>query len=165
MPYQVFASSDGHLIVATSNDSQYRAYCKAIDTPGLADDPRFLTNRLRVTNREILITLLTDIIKRGRRDDWLAKLEAVGVLCGPINNIAQTFSHPQAQARQLRRDLPHPLGETAPITASPLRFSETPVQYRHAPPLLGEHTREILRDVLHKSEQDIDALSAAHHPA
>jgi crotonobetainyl-CoA:carnitine CoA-transferase CaiB-like acyl-CoA transferase len=165
VPYQVFASSDGHLIVATGNDSQYRAYCKAIDTPGLADDPRFLTNRLRVTNREILITLLTDIMKRGRRDDWLAKLEAVGVLCGPINNIAQTFSHPQAKARQLRRDLPHPLGETAPITASPLRFSETPVQYRHAPPLLGEHTREILRDVLHKSKQEIDALSAAHHPA
>lgn len=165
VPYQVFASSDGHLIVATGNDSQYRAYCNAIGAPELADDPRFLTNRLRVTNREILIALLTDIMQRGRRDDWLAKLEAVGVPCGPINNIAQAFAHPQAQARQLRRDLPHSLGGTAPITASPLRFSETPVQYRHAPPLLGEHTREILRDVLHKSEQEIDALSAAHHPA
>lgn len=126
VPYQVFASSDGHLIVATGNDSQYRAYCNAIDAPELADDPRFLTNRLRVTNREILIALLTDIMKRGRRDDWLAKLESVGVPCGPINNIAQAFAHPQVQARQLRRDLPHPLGGTAPITASPLRFSENP---------------------------------------
>lgn len=161
VPYQVFVSSDGHLIVATGNDSQYRAYCKAIGAPELADDPRFLTNRLRVTNRDALIALLTDIMKRGKRDDWLEKLEAAGVPSGPINTIAQTFAHPQAQARQLRRDLPHASGGAAPVTASPLRFSATPVQYRHAPPLLGEHTHEILRDVLHKSDQEIEALSAA----
>ncbi|OZI79119.1 CaiB/BaiF CoA transferase family protein [Bordetella genomosp. 2] len=157
VPYQVFAAADGHLIVATGNESQYRAYCKAIGAPELGDDPRFATNRLRVTNRDALIALLGDIMKRGRRDDWIARLEAAGVPCGPINNIAQAFAHPQAQARQLRRDLPHPLGGSAAVTASPLRFSASPVVYRNAPPLLGQHTREILRDVLGKSDAEIAA--------
>ena len=151
VPYQVFATSDGHMIVATGNDSQYRAYCKAIGAPELAEDPRFLDNRGRVTHRDALIALLVDIMKTGRRDDWIAKLEAVGVPCGPINDIAQAFAHPQAQARGLRREIPHPLGGTAPTTASPLRLSGSPVQYRRAPPLLGQHTEEILREVLGRS--------------
>ena len=157
VPYQVFAAADGHLIVATGNESQYRAYCKAIGAPELGDDPRFATNRLRVTNRDTLIALLADIMKRGRRDDWIARLEAAGVPCGPINNIAHAFAHPQVRARQLRRDLPHPLGGSAAVTASPLRFSASPVVYRNAPPLLGQHTREILRDVLGKSDAEIAA--------
>nr|WP_315845683.1 CaiB/BaiF CoA-transferase family protein [uncultured Achromobacter sp.] len=161
VPYQVFAASDGHLIVATGNESQYRAYCRAIGVPELGDDPRFATNRLRVTHRETLIGILTAIMQEGRRDDWIAKLEAVGVPCGPINNIAQAFAHPQAQARQLRRDLPHPAGGTAPVTASPLRFSASPIVYRRAPPMLGEHTEEVLRDVLGKSADAIAAFKAA----
>lgn len=151
VPYQVFAASDGHLIVATGNESQYRAYCHAIGAPELGDDPRFATNRLRVTNRDELVALLTDIMKQGPRDEWIRKLEAVGVPCGPINSIEQTFDHPQVKARGLRRELPHPLGGTAPVTASPLRFSASPVTYRKAPPMLGEHTQEILRDVLGKT--------------
>ncbi len=158
VPYQVFAASDGHLIVATGNESQYRAYCRAIGVPELGDDPRFATNRLRVTNRVELIGILTDIMREGRRDDWIAKLEAVGVPCGPINDIAQAFAHPQAQARQLRRDMPHPAGGVAPVTASPLRLSDSPVVYRRAPPMLGEHTEEVLRDVLGKSAQAIAAF-------
>ncbi|HEY9319556.1 crotonobetainyl-CoA:carnitine CoA-transferase CaiB-like acyl-CoA transferase [Achromobacter deleyi] len=161
VPYQVFAARDGHLIVATGNESQYRAYCRAIGVPELGDDPRFATNRLRVTNREVLIAILTEIMLQGRRDDWIAKLEAVGVPCGPINDIAQAFAHPQAQARQLRRDLPHPAGGMAPVTASPLRFSASPVVYRRAPPLLGEHTEEVLREVLGKSADAIAAFKAA----
>ncbi|KOF52724.1 CoA-transferase [Achromobacter sp. DMS1] len=160
VPYQVFAASDGHLIVATGNESQYRAYCRAIGAPELGDDPRFATNRLRVANRETLIGLLSDIMRRGRRDDWIEKLEAVGVPCGPINDIAQAFAHPQAQARQLRRDLPHPLGGQAAVTASPLRFSASPVQYRLAPPLLGQHTEEVLRDVLGKPPEAVAAYAA-----
>ncbi|CAB3708811.1 CaiB/BaiF CoA transferase family protein [Achromobacter piechaudii] len=158
VPYQVFAASDGHLIVATGNESQYRAYCRAIGAPELGDDPRFATNRLRVTNREVLIELLTTIMLQGRRDDWIDKLEAVGVPCGPINDIAQSFAHPQSQARQLRREIPHPLGVTAPVTASPLRFSDSPVVYRRAPPLLGEHTEQVLREVLGKSPEAIEAF-------
>ena len=160
VPYQVFAARDGHLIVATGNESQYRAYCTAIGAPELGDDPRFATNRLRVANRGTLVPLLADIMREGRRDDWIARLEAVGVPCGPINDIAQAFAHPQAQARQLRRDLPHPGGGVAPVTASPLRFSASPVVYRRAPPLLGQHTEEVLRDVLGKSPQAIAAFVA-----
>jgi len=151
VPYQVFAASDGHLIVAIGNESQYRAYCQAIGAAHLADDPRFATNRLRVVNRDALVTLLSDIMRQGKRDDWIAALKAVGVPCGPINNIAQAFAHPQAQARQLRRELPHPSGGMAPITASPMRFSDSPVVYRRAPPLLGEHTEEVLRELLGQS--------------
>jgi len=160
VPYQVFAASDGHLIVATGNESQYRAYCRAIGAPELGDDPRFATNRVRLANRELLVGLLTEIMRQGKRDDWIAKLEAVGVPCGPINDIAQAHAHPQAQARQLRRDLPHPAGGIAAVTASPLRLSASPVEYRRAPPLLGEHTEEVLREVLGKTAQEIAAFRA-----
>jgi len=155
VPYQVFAASDGHLIVATGNESQYRAYCRAIGAPELGDDPRFATNRMRLANRELLVGLLTEIMRQGKRDDWIAKLEAVGVPCGPINDIAQAQAHPQAQARQLRRDMPHPAGGIAAVTASPLRLSASPVEYRRAPPLLGEHTEEVLREVLGKTQEEI----------
>ncbi|CAB3741411.1 Acetyl-CoA:oxalate CoA-transferase [Achromobacter deleyi] len=159
VPYQVFAASDGHLIVATGNESQYRAYCAAIGAAELGDDPRFATNRLRVTHRDTLVALLAEIMGRGKRDDWIAKLEAVGVPCGPINDIAQAFAHPQVAARQLRRDLPHPSGGVAPVTASPLRLSASPVVYRRAPPLLGQHTEEVLREVLGKSPEAIAAFT------
>lgn len=159
VPYQVFAASDGHLIVATGNESQYRAYCTAIGAAELGDDPRFATNRLRVTHRDTLVALLAEIMRRGTRDDWIARLEAVGVPCGPINDIAQAFAHPQVAARQLRRDLPHPSGGVAPVTASPLRFSASPVVYRRAPPLLGQHTEEVLREVLGKSPEAIAAFT------
>lgn len=159
VPYQVFAASDGHLIVATGNESQYRAYCTAIGAAELGDDPRFATNRLRVTHRDTLVALLTEIMRQGKRDDWIARLEAVGVPCGPINDIAQAFAHPQVAARQLRRDLPHPSGSVAPVTASPLRFSASPVVYRRAPPLLGQHTEEVLREVLGKSPEAIAAFT------
>lgn len=162
VPYQVFAASDGHLIVATGNESQYRAYCAAIGAAELGDDPRFATNRLRVTNRDTLVALLTRIMEQGKRDDWIAKLEAVGVPCGPINDIAQAFAHPQVQARQLRRDLAHPAGGVAPVTASPLRLSASPVVYRRAPPLLGQHTEEVLREVLGKSPEAIAAFTAGN---
>ncbi|OAD14367.1 CaiB/BaiF CoA transferase family protein [Achromobacter insolitus] len=160
VPYQVFAASDGHLIVATGNESQYRAYCRAIGAPELGDDPRFATNRMRLANRELLVGLLTEIMRQGKRDDWIAKLEAVGVPCGPINDIAQAQAHPQAQARQLRRDMPHPAGGVAAVTASPLRLSASPVEYRRAPPLLGEHTEEVLREVLGKTQEEIAAFRA-----
>ncbi|SPU52916.1 CaiB/BaiF CoA transferase family protein [Bordetella trematum] len=164
VPYQVFAAADGHLIVATGNESQYRAYCHAIGAPGLAEDPRFVTNHLRVTHRDTLVALLADIMRQRTRDDWISRLEAAGVPCGPINDIAQAFAHPQAQARQLRRSLPHPLGGVADVTASPLRFSASPVVYRAAPPLLGQHTEEVLRDLLGKSPQAIADYVASLGP-
>ena len=156
VPYQVFAASDGHLIVAVGNDSQFRAFCAIIGAVELGTDARYATNKQRVINRVALIEQLTAIMAAGKRDDWLQKLEAVGVPCGPINDIEQVFDNPQVQARGLRQEMTHPLAGRASVTASPLRFSETPVQYRRAPPMLGEHTEEVLREVL-----GMDAASVA----
>lgn len=146
VPYQVFSASDGHLIVATGNDGQYRAYCKAIGRPELGEDPNYVVNSKRLENRDELIAILTDIMKQGTRDEWIEKLQAVGVPCGPINNLQQVFDNPQVKARELWREIDHPLAGKAPTTASPIRYSETPVEYRQAPPLLGEHTDEILAE-------------------
>ena len=146
VPYQVFESSDGHLIVATGNDGQYRAYCKAIGRPELADDPKYLKNSDRLEHRDELIAILTEVMKTGTRDEWIGKLQAVGVPSGPINNLEQVFDNPQVKAREIWKEIEHPVAGKAPTTASPIRYSETPVQYRKAPPLLGEHTTEILAE-------------------
>ena len=148
VPYQVFKTADGFMIVAVGNDSQYRAYCKAIGAPHLAEDPKYTTNAQRIINRGELIPLLENIMETGLRDDWIAKLEAVGVPCGPIQSIDQVFAHPQVIARDIWKNIPHPTGGTSPTTASPMHFSATPVQYRHPAPMLGEHSEEILREVL-----------------
>ena len=159
VPYQVFAASDGHLIVAVGNDSQFRNYCRVIGLPELADDPRFATNPQRVQNRDTLVPLLAERMATGERDHWLAELEAAGVPAGPINTLDQVYQDPQVQAREMRRELPHPTAGTVPMAASPLKFSGSPVQYRRPPPLLGEHTRQILAERLGMSEEEILALA------
>jgi len=158
VPYQVFACADGHLIVAVGNDSQFRAYARVIGAPELADDERYATNSGRIRNRETLIARLTELMAAGNRDDWLEKMEAAGVPGGPINDIGQVFENPQVIARGLRQNIAHPTAGTVPVTASPLRFSDTPVQYDRPPPLLGQHTIEVLREVLGLTEDDIAAL-------
>ncbi|MDS1139989.1 CaiB/BaiF CoA-transferase family protein [Pusillimonas sp. SM2304] len=147
VPYQVFAASDGHLIVAIGNDSQYRAYCQVMGRPDLAEQPGYATNSQRLINRVALIQELEAIMKTRQRDDWIAALQKAGVPCGPINNIEQVFQNPQVQAREIWKTLPHPVAGTAPTTANPIRYSDTPIQYRMAPPLLGEHTDEILAEL------------------
>ena len=158
VPYQVFAASDGHLIVAVGNDGQFRAYCGVLEAPQLADHPDYSINSNRVINRDRLVPILAGIMEKKPRDYWLQRLEAVGVPCGPINTIDQAFDDPQVRARGLRLDLPHPLAGTAPSVASPLRLSDTPVQYRHAPPLLGQDTEAVLRDYLGLSDEAIQRL-------
>ncbi len=161
VPYQVFAAADGHLIVAVGNDSQFRNYCRVIGRPELAADERFATNPQRVRNRDTLVPILAECMAGGERDDWLAALEAAGVPAGPINTLDQVYQDPQVQAREMRRELPHALGGTVPIAASPLKFSDTPVQYRRPAPMLGEHTHQILSERLGMSEADIRALAKA----
>lgn len=146
VPYQVFASSDGHLIVAVGNDRQFRAYSEIIGHPELGSDPHYATNSSRLKNRDVLIPLLAEIMKTDTRDNWLAKLNSVGVPCGPINNIGQMFEMPQVKARGLWKTIEHPTGGSAPTVANPINLSETPIQYRMAPPLLGQHTDEILAE-------------------
>jgi len=158
VPYQVFAAADGHLIVAVGNDSQFRAYCGVIGLPELADDLRFSRNPGRVVNREALIPLLAAAMKTRSRDVWLADLEAVGVPAGPINTMEQVYQDPQVAARALRLELPHSSAGTIPSVASPLRLSDTPVEYRHGPPLLGEHTIEVLQQRLNLSFEEIKEL-------
>lgn len=147
VPYQVFASSDGHLIVATGNDSQYRAYCEVLGRPDLGTHADYATNSQRLKNRVALIKLLEAIMLTRTRDEWIESLQRVGVPCGPINTLDQVFENPQVKDREIWKTMPHPLAGSVPTTASPIRYSETPVQYRMAPPLLGQHTREILEEL------------------
>lgn len=148
VPYQVFKTSDGFMIVAVGNDSQFRAFCKVLGIADHGTNPKFATNHARIVNRLELIALLEQIMASGERDDWIAKLEAVGVPCGPIQTIDQVFAHPQVIARDIWKNIPHPTGGSSPTTASPMNFSATPVQYRRAAPTLGQHTDEILHEIL-----------------
>jgi crotonobetainyl-CoA:carnitine CoA-transferase CaiB-like acyl-CoA transferase len=160
LPYEVFATADGHVILAAGNDSQFASFCKAAERPELAQDPRFKTMPDRIRNRAELIPLVRAIMKRRASRDWIARLEAANVPCGPINNYREVFEDPQVKHRGLKIEMPHPLAGSVPGVASPMRFSETPVEYPLPPPLLGQHTKEVLRDVLGMKDAEIDRLAA-----
>jgi formyl-CoA transferase len=158
VPYQTFACQDGHIIVATGNDGQYQKFVEAGGRPELARDERFLTNPLRVKNREALVPLLADMVKEKPRDVWIDLLESVGVPCGPINNLDEVFDNPQVKARGMEVKLAHPLAGEVKLVRSPMRMSATPATSGQAPPLLGQHTDEVLAEVLGKSDAEIAAL-------
>jgi crotonobetainyl-CoA:carnitine CoA-transferase CaiB-like acyl-CoA transferase len=158
VPYQTFACADGHIIVATGNDGQYVKFVEAGERPELAADPRFATNPLRVQHRDTLVPLLAAMVKTRTRDDWIARLEAVGVPCGPINDIGEVFENPQVKARGVAIELPHPAAGKVTLVRSPMKLSATPATSGLAPPLLGQHTDEVLREVLGKSDEQIAAL-------
>ena len=160
VPYQVFEASDGHLILAVGNDRQFAKFCEIAGHPEWAADGRFATNAERVRHRATLVPLLEQVIRGRPRGDWLAALEAAKVPCGSINSIAEAFADPQAQARGAVVDLPHPLTPDLRLVASPMKLSATPVTYRHAPPLLGQHSDELLREA-GCSADDIAAWRAA----
>lgn len=158
VPYQDFPTDDGYMIIAVGNDGQFARLCAVLGNASLADDARYLTNKARVENRVTLIPALNKLTIQRTTVDWIARLEAVGVPCGPINTLAEVFADPQVQARGLRVDMEHPGTGMVPQVASPVRMSETPVAYHRAPPLLGEHTDEVLASVLGISQQEIAAL-------
>jgi glutaryl-CoA transferase len=160
VPYQPFRTSDGEVILACGNDNLYRKFCEAAGYPELASDPRFATNGKRVENRVELTRLLGEVFRKRSKREWLELLEAAGVPNGPINDVAQVYEEPQVKARGVRFELEHPTAGKLPMVASPMRFSETPLEYRRAPPLLGEHTEEVLRS-LGKSDAEIAQLRAA----
>lgn len=139
VPYQSFVARDGHLIVAVGNDGQFQRYCEVIGAPELAADPRFLTNRDRVHNRDALVPLLQAKMLERDKDEWIALLEAANVPAGPINSVAEVFAEPQIQARGMQVNVPHPLNPDLQLVGNPIKLSRTPVEYRSAPPLLGEH--------------------------
>jgi crotonobetainyl-CoA:carnitine CoA-transferase CaiB-like acyl-CoA transferase len=148
VPYQVFAASDGHFILAVGNDDQFRRLCDLIGTPEMANDERFATNAARVEHRGELIPFLQSVFACADSSDWLKQLEAAGVPCGPINRIDQVFADPQVQARGMQVEAEHPLGGPVPLVGSPLKMSATPTEEASAPPTLGQHTDAILQEVL-----------------
>ena len=158
VPYQDFPSADGNFILAVGNDGQFRKFCEVAGIAQLADDPRFASNKARVAHRAELIPLLRQATVFKTTAQWIESLEKAGVPCGPINDLQQVFADPQVQARGLRLDLPNALGSSTPQVASPLRLSETPVAYRSAPPLLGQHTDALLRNLLGMSEAQVAQL-------
>jgi crotonobetainyl-CoA:carnitine CoA-transferase CaiB-like acyl-CoA transferase len=158
VPYQDFPTADGYMIVAVGNDSQFASFCKALGNAEWAHDERFVTNPQRVRHRVALIEMIKQATVGRATSEWIAVMEAAGVPCGPINTLDQVFADPHVQARGARVEVPHPLGGQVPMVANPLRMSESPVQYRHAPPTLGEHTVDVLQDWLGLSTPELDAL-------
>jgi crotonobetainyl-CoA:carnitine CoA-transferase CaiB-like acyl-CoA transferase len=158
VPYQVFRTSDGHMVLAVGNDRQFAKFCAIAGCPELATDERFTTNNQRVRNREVLVPMLQEVLLGRSTAEWVAPLEAAGVPAGPINDIAQTFDHPQVKHRKMKVDLPHPQAGSVPSVANPIKFSATPIEYRSAPPMLGQHTTDILSTLGGLSDTEIAAL-------
>jgi crotonobetainyl-CoA:carnitine CoA-transferase CaiB-like acyl-CoA transferase len=160
VPYQPFKTADGDVILACGNDNLFRKFCEAAGCTELADDPRFAGNGKRVENRAELTRLLQAVFARRSTKDWVELLEAAGVPNGPINDVAQVYEEPQVIARGIKVELDHPVAGSLPTVASPMRFSATPVEYQLAPPVLGQHTEEILRDLLQLDDAAIATLRA-----
>ncbi|MDO4683284.1 MAG: CaiB/BaiF CoA-transferase family protein [Lautropia sp.] len=161
VPYQDFPTADGYMILAIGNDGQFARFCEIAGAPELANDTRFATNRARVENRATLVPLLKKLTVERNTADWIKALEAKAVPCGPINTLADVFADPQVQARGMKVTMPHPVAGQVPLVASPMKFSATPVDYRLPPPMLGEHTDEILAGTLGMSADDILKLREA----
>ena len=161
VPYQPFRTKDGAVILACGNDNLFRKFCEASAQAALATDPRFVTNGKRVENRAELTRVLGEVFRQRTTAEWVDLLEKAGVPNGPINDLAQVYAEPQVKARGIRVDLDHPVAGKLPTVASPMRFSATPVDYPLAPPTLGQHTSEVLRELLGKSGSEIARLRAA----
>ncbi|MER2553933.1 MAG: CaiB/BaiF CoA-transferase family protein [Thauera sp.] len=161
VPYQDFPTADGYMILAIGNDGQFARFCEVAGAPDLAADARFATNRARVGNRAVLIPLLKKLTVERSTAQWIATLEALAVPCGPINTLADVFADPQVQARGLKVAVPHPVAGSVPLVASPMKLSATPVDYRLPPPMLGEHTDDILSTTLGLDTEAIARLRAS----
>lgn len=158
VPYQDFPTADGDIILTIGNDGQFRKFAEAAGHPEWALDARFATNKARVAHRQELVPLIRQVTVFRTTAQWVALLEQAGVPCGPINDLAQVFADPQVLARRLRVDMPHPLAGSVPQVASPIRLSETPVEYRKAPPVLGEHSETVLQELVGLSFEKILSL-------
>ena len=158
VPYQTFPTSDGWIIVAVGNDGQFKHFVTAGGEAHLAENPLYINNPLRVENRKSLISLLEIMTRRKTKAQWISLLEAANVPCGPINNFEEVFDNEQVKARGVQIEVPHPTAGVMKLVASPMRLSETPVEVRMAPPTLGQHTEEILRERLNLSPQAINEL-------
>lgn len=146
-PQDVFACRDGHIVLVVGNDAQFAKFCAVLGRADLVADQRFASNAQRVRNREALAAIVTSVFAGADKEQWIARLDAAGVPCGPINTLPDVFADPQVQHRRMLVDVPHPLAGQVRLVASPMRFSQAPLSYERAPPLLGQHTAEILREL------------------
>ena len=160
VPYQPFRTADGYIIVAIGNDSQFARFCEFAGRPEIAEDARFKTNDSRVRHREDVLEILNPIFEAQPSAYWLDGLEKMKIGCGPINDLAQVFADPHVQARGMVHEMMHSVagGTPAKLVSSPFKLSQTPVDYRFPPPLLGEHTEEVLRERLDLGDDDLAAL-------
>ncbi len=169
VPYQVFATADGHLMLAVGNDAQFARFAALAGHAEWAADPAYATNRARVDHRDRLLALIETVMRSRPTDDWVADCRAAGVPVSPINDLARVFADPQVRHRQLVRPLRHPLRQQLPSVANPVRFSATPVQHDRAPPLLGADTEAVLGERLGLDAEQLATLAArgviglAHH--
>jgi crotonobetainyl-CoA:carnitine CoA-transferase CaiB-like acyl-CoA transferase len=160
-PYQPFASADGFVMLAVGNDRQFAGLCRIAGCAPLATDARFSTSAARVAHRDELAALLEPILRARTTQDWVRSLGEAGVPCGPINDIAQAFDEAQVRHRQMRFTLPHPLAGSVPQVKNPVRFSRSALEYRRAPPLLGQDTEAVLAERLGLDEAELARLRAA----
>ncbi len=160
VPYQAFKARDGYLIIGAGNDRLWKAFCEVIGAPEWADDPRFDTNLKRVERREELVRLIEARLEARGRDEWIAAFAAAGLPTGPINTVDQVFRDPQVLHRGMVRDVEHPTAGRVKLVGIPVKFSETPGEISLPPPLLGQHTEEVLGGLLGLSAQDIEDLRA-----
>jgi len=157
VPYQPFKTSDGDVIVACGNDNLFGKLCEAMNRTDLPKDARFASNAKRVEHRSVLVPILQAEFSKRTTKDWVEALEAAGVANGPINNLAQVFEEPQVKARELRMELDAPYGKVSSIR-SPMRFSETPLEFKNPAPMLGQHSDDILKSMLKMSDAEIAKL-------
>jgi formyl-CoA transferase len=160
VPYEAFATSDGHVILAVGNDGQFEKFCEIAGRPDIAADPRFAKNADRVRNRETLVPMIAELIRTRTMRDWIDACERAHVPCGPINRLDQVFADPQVVHRGMRIDLPHPLSGTVPQVVNPIKLSATPLAFGSAPPLLGQHTAQVLGERLGYDAARISDLAA-----
>ena len=158
VPYQTFATADGHVIVAVGNDGQFARFCEIIGKPELAADPAYATNAARVANRAALVPVIIEAMAGRDTAGLHAAFEAAGVPYGPINTLDQVFADAQVEARGMRLELDHPTAGTVPLVRSPIRYSDTALEFERPPPLLGEHTAEVLQGVLGLDDGAIERL-------
>lgn len=160
VPYGTFNGSDQAFIIAAGNDRQFQHMCEVIGTDPLAHDPKYAKNADRVRNRRELITLIDEATQKQTAAHWLEELEAAGVPCGPVNDLAQVFEDPQIQHREMAISMAHPLTgqDNIELIGNPLKFSDTPVTYRKPPPIRAQHTRNILTELLDLDENELSEL-------
>jgi crotonobetainyl-CoA:carnitine CoA-transferase CaiB-like acyl-CoA transferase len=158
VPYRLFEARDKWFILAVGNDRQFDALCRAIGRPELAEDPRFRRNSDRVAGRDELEQILSDVFPTRTAEEWTEALLALGVPCGPVNSIADVFSDPQVKAREMLIELEHPTVGVIRQAGIPFKFTETPAEARRHPPLLGEQTDEVLRELLGLRDDELGEL-------